>query len=347
MSKKSVTIKDIAKLANCTAATVSMALNNRPGISEETYRKILQIAKDLDYRPNMVARSLVSKKSKSIGLIIDNFSDHFFAHLAEGVEKLARKKGYTVFICSIESKPDLEKMSIDMLTAKGVDGIVISTVLIDSIYFAKLDKIGLPYLFINRKPYHKDYRNNVDSVVLDNFSAGYQAVDHLYKLGHDKIAFITGNLKTSSFLERTKGAQKALADNGLKLNPRMVVDCSKSYDTVSKTIAKFLRLKEPPTAVFVEEDNMAIGAREAILADGLRIPEDVALVGFDDISVSALAGIELTTMREKERSMGSIGVGMLIDKIEKKVPESTNQVVLKPELVIRKSCGYSQTGYVR
>ncbi len=347
MGNKKTTIKDISKIANCTAATVSMVMNNRPGISKKTCERVRRIAADLDYQPNMVARNLVSNKSKSIGLIINNFSDHFFAYLAEGVEKEARKRGYTIFICSIDSDLSLEEMYADMLVAKGVDGMVLSTVCSDSTYFEKLDRIGLPYVFVNRKSYHPDFAGKVNYVVLDNFEAGYKAVQHLYRLGHDRIGIITGTLRSSANIERTEGAKKAMVDNGLKVQSGTVINCDNCYNKAYEFAEKLIRMKESVTAVFAEDDTMALAAREAILRNGLQIPEDMALIGFDDTRMSSLAGIELTTIREKEKGMGQMGVNLLIDKIENKFPDAINQVTLKSKLIIRKSCGYSKTGYVR
>lgn len=242
MGNKKITIKDIAKIANCTAATVSMVMNNRPGISKKTCERIRQIAAELDYQPNMVARNLVSNRSKSIGLIINNFSDRFFAILAEGVEKEARKRGYTVFICSIDSDLALEEMYADMLVAKGVDGMILSTSCSNSTYFEKLDRIGLPYVFVNRRSYHPDFADKVNYVVLDNFEAGYQAVQHLYRLGHDRIGIITGTLRSSANIERTKGAKTAMADNGLKVQSKIVGNCNNCHNRAYEFAEKLIRM---------------------------------------------------------------------------------------------------------
>ena len=347
MAKKSVTIKDIAKLANCTPATVSMVLNNRPGISEETCEKVLLIAKELDYRPNMVARSLVSQQSKTIGLIINNFYDQFFAHIAEWVEKDARKRGYTVFICSLDTNPELEEMYMDILAAKRVDGIIFSTVLMNSTHFSRLDRIGLPYVFINRTSRNKNYIDKVSSVAMDNELAGFKIADHLYRLGHDRIGLITGDLDSSIHFDRTQGAKKAFAERGLEIDASLIVDCKNSYDIARRAMGKLLKMDQPPTAVFAGNDTLAFAARETILAAGLSVPEDVALVGFDNISVSGFSGIDLTTVKEKGKSMGTLGVNILIDLIENKASQEVKKVVLNPELIIRKSCGYDKTGYVR
>jgi len=170
-------------------------------------------------------------------------------------------------------------------------------------------------------------------------------MEHLYNLGHRRIGVIAGSLRTSTAIERTEGVKKFLRDYDLKLDPDLLKECNFSKELAYTAMKKFLSLKKPPTAIFAENDHMALGAREAILDSGLKIPEDVALVGFDDIAVTGLKGVEITTISQKKYEMGSLAVKILIDKIENRSLPMANQIILEPELVIRNSCGYRLHGY--
>jgi DNA-binding LacI/PurR family transcriptional regulator len=201
-----------------------------------------------------------------------------------------------------------------------------------------------PFVAINRIPMHHPAIDKIDYVIIDSYAGGYKAVEHLYRLGHDRIAIMAGNMRVSTAFARTKGAKKAMADYGLKFDPKLFVECKYSQNLAMQTAVRILGMKTPPTAVFAQDDNMALGVREAVLSLGLKIPEDVAIVGFDDIDMSALTGIELTTISQKKYEMGIMAAKILIDKITGETPSMVNKVVLDAELVIRKSCGYHLQG---
>lgn len=171
------------------------------------------------------------------------------------------------------------------------------------------------------------------------------AAEHLYRLGHRRIGVIAGSLNVSTAIERTEGARKLIRDRGLKLEGNMIAECHFSKELAYGATRRFISLKNRPTALFAENDYMALGVREAILESGLRIPEDMALVGFDDIAVASLSGIEITTISQKKYEMGSLAVKVLIDKVRSGKPSMVNQTILEPELIIRNSCGYRLRGY--
>jgi len=338
--KKKATIKDIAAAAGVSPTAVSMALNNRPRISEETRKRILRIAKGLKYQPNFLARSLVIKRSHTVGLIITTIMNPFYPELAKGIEDKARELGYNIILCSTNYDLGLEKYDINLLRSKGVDGIIFSSVEINDPNIRPLVEDRFPFILVNRRIFHRVLDKKIDYIVLDNFSGGYMAMEHLFKLGHRRIGIIAGALNISTAAERTNGAKKLLSDHGLKFDPNLIIECNFSKDLAYQATKKLLSVKTPPTAIFAENDYMALGAREAILEGGLRIPEDMALVGFDDIAAAALRGVEITTISQKKYEMGSLAVKILIDKIEKESPPMVNQIMLEPELIIRKSCGY-------
>jgi len=345
MIKKRPTIKDIAKIAVVSPTAVSMALNDRPRIGQETRRRILCIAKDLNYQPNFVARSLVIKRSHTIGLIITTIMNPFYPELAKGIEDKALELGYNIILCSTNCDLKLEKYYIDMLRSKGVDGIIFSSVEINDPNIKPLIEDHSPFILVNRRIHNRFIAKKIDYIVLDNFLGGYIAMEHLLKLGHHRIGIIAGALNISTAVERTEGVKKSLKDYGIKLDPNLMRECNFSKELAYHATKKFLSMKTPPTAIFAENDYMALGVREALLDSGLKIPEDMALVGFDDIALTALRGVEITTISQKKYEMGALAVKILIDKIKNGTPAGVNQIILEPELIIRNSCGYRLYGY--
>jgi LacI family transcriptional regulator len=344
MTKKP-TIKDIARIAQVSATAVSMALNGHPRIGAATRKRILQIARELRYQPNFVARSLVKRQSRTLGVIITSILNPFYPELAKGIEDAALGRGYNIILCSTNYDLRLEKHYIDMLRGKGADGIIFSSVEAADPNIRPLVRDQFPFILVNRRLYTRPLAAKIDYIVPDNRLGGYLAMRHLYRLGHRRIGIIAGSLTTSNAIERTEGARGFLAEHGLKPDLRLLIECHFSKDAAYRATRRLMALKSPPSAIFAENDFMALGVREALLDGGIRIPEDVALVGFDDIAVTALKGIELTTVSQKKYEMGSLAVGLLIDRIEKKGLSTVQQVTLEPELIIRNSCGFRLHGY--
>jgi LacI family transcriptional regulator len=335
---KRPTIKDIAKIAGVSAATVSLALNHHPKISRKTGDRIASIAERLHYVPNYVARSLVGRQSKTLGLVITSILNPFYPELAKGIEDKAMELGYTVILCSTTYDHRLQQRFIDVLRSKGVDGIVFASVEIDDPDVRPLLADGFPFVLVNRRIRNRRYDKKIDYVVLDNFAGGYLAMQHLLRLGHRRIAVIAGSLTVSTAIERTEGARKAAVDGGLRLDPGLIVECGFSREQAYQATKSLLARPSPPTAIFSQNDYMALGVREAVLDAGLRIPEDVALVGFDNIAAGALRGVELTTIGQKKYEMGTMAIELLCNRIDD-AAAPVRQIVLPPELLIRRSCG--------
>jgi LacI family transcriptional regulator len=345
--KSKPTIKDIAKIAKVSATAVSRALNYRSGVSEKTRQKILNIAKKLDYQPNYVAKSLVSNRSYTIGLIVNNIADPFYPELARGIEEKANEFGYSLLLSNTNRSLEAEKRSLDMLRAKGIDGVIITTVTIDDPNIMPLVEDRFPFVLINRYCTDPYLENKTDYVVLDNYACGYKGVKHFYRLGHNRIALITGEMNTSTAMMRTKGAMQALKDHGMDLDSKLVVESGYVREKAYNAAKRLLAIKNRPTAFFAQDDYMALGVREAVLNEGLSIPEEVALMGVDDIEMASLTGVELTTISQKKYEMGVMGVQILINKIKNATPHMVNKVVLEANLIRRKSCGYHLRGYTR
>ncbi len=335
MNKKLPTIKEIAKVANVSAMTVSRALNKSPGVREQTRKKIVKIANRLNYRPNRIARSLVSKKSGLISLIVEDIRNQFFAELARGIEDHARENGYNIIFCSTDNDTASLKSNIRLMMEIGVEGFILAAVRLNEPIVAELIDQKFPVVLVNRKSRH----DRANYVVVNNYTGAYQVTEHLIKCGYQKIGIITGAANLSTGIERYDGYRQALADNGLKFSKELVSQGPFTKAHGRAAAETMLALQNCPEAIFAASDNLALGVIEAAADLGLRIPDDIALVGFDDTALSANPKIKLTTVSQKKYEMGELGVKILIDQINRQESEYVNRIVLEPQLVIRESCG--------
>ena len=345
--KKKVTIKDIARIANVSHTTVSRALTDKSRISSETKKRILEIAKDLDYRPDFIARSLVSRRTKTLGLVITTIVNPFYIELAQGIEATANDLGYSIILCSTHSDLQTEKHFIEMLRSKGVDGIILTSAHINDPNIVALAEERFPIVLVNRRTYLSIVKERVDYVGIDNIRGGYLAVEHLIRLGHERIGVIGGSYESSVGYERLEGGKKAFEAYGLEKKNEYFLNGDFLKGSGYEGGKSFFAMIHPPTAIFATNDYMALGVYEAIVNEGVKIPEEMSLVGFNDIEFSATKGIELTTIGQKKYEMGATAVKMLVERIERKKVESSREVILEPELIIRKSCGFHLKGYQR
>jgi len=342
---KKITIKDIARLANVSHTTVSRALNNKSRIRPETKEKILSIARELNYRPNFVARSLVMKRTKTLGLVITNIANPFYTELAQGIETMAIKLGYNIILCSTHSDLSTEKLYIEMLRSKGVDGILFSSAHMEDPNIVDLAEEGFPIILVNRRTYHQMVREKVDYVGVDNIRGGFLAIEHLIRVGHKRIGVIGGSSESSVGFERLEGGKKALTTYGLEVRGDYFLEGDFLKGSGYQGGKKFLKMDEPPTAIFATNDYMALGTYQAILEEGIKIPEDMALIGFNDIEFTSMRGIELTTIGQKKYEMGALAVKTLVERIEGGKVGPSKEIILEPELIIRKTCGFHSKGY--
>ena len=339
------TIKDIAKIANVSHTTVSRALNNQARIRNETKEKILSIAKELNYRPNFIARSLVMRRSKTLGLVITTIANPFYTEIAQGIEATASKLGYSIILCSTHSDLATERLYVDMLRSKGVDGIIFTSAHMGDPNILELAEEGFPIILVNRRTYHPVVQEKVDYVGIDNIQGGFLAVEHLIKLGHRRIGIIGGSSESSVGFERLEGGKRALSVYGLEKRDDYFLEGDFLKESGYRGGMKFVRMAEPPTAIFAANDYMALGTYQAVVEEGKEVPEDIAIVGFNDIEFTAMKGIELTTVGQKKYEMGALSVETLVEKIEGRKTGLPKDIILKPELIIRKTCGFHLSGY--
>jgi len=344
--KKRVTIKDIARMAAVSHTTVSRALNDKARIRKETKEKILAIARELNYQPNFIARSLVMKRTKTLGLVITTIANPFYTELAQGIETSARGLGYNIILCSTHNDLSTEKHYIDMLRSKGVDGIIFTSAHMGDPNISWLAEEGFPIILVNRRTYHPVVKEKVDYVGVDNILGGFLAVEHLIRLGHEGIGVIGGSSESSVGFERLEGGKKALDAYHLERRDEYFLEGDFLKESGYQGGKRFLKMAKPPTAIFAANDYMALGIRQAIVEEGVKVPEEMALIGFNDIEFTAMRGIELTTIGQKKFEMGTLAVRTLVEKIEgSEMKASAREILLKPELIIRKTCGFHLKGY--
>jgi LacI family transcriptional regulator len=339
------TIKDIAKVAGVSHTTVYRALNDKPRISLSTKEQIISIARAFDYQPNVVARSLVSGRTRTLGLVITTIVNPFYPELARGIEDTARSLGYSIILCCTNFDISLEKKYIDTLRGRGVDGIIFTSAHIHDPNIRRLVEDTFPLVLVNRRVSGDPILKSLDYVVVDNVKGGFLAVEHLIRMGYRRIGVISGPEDSSVAVERLIGARKAFAGYGLNPKEFLVLEGDFLKPSGYEATKRFLSLRNHPSAIFGVNDYMALGALEAVLDAGLRVPEDVALMGFNNIEVSSLKTVELSTIGQKKYEMGSIAVHTLIERIEGGGRDEARQIILEPELIVRKSCGYHIRGY--
>lgn len=327
-----VTIKDIAKRARVSVGTVSNVLNSTATVREDTKNRVLQAIKELNYEPSRIARSLASRKTKTLGFIIPDIANPFFPEMARGAEDYAVRKGYHVYLCNSDNDPKKEIEYVRDLTGRWVDGIIIVTSDSTTEQISELRRISTPLVAADREIEDLE----TDTVIASNMKGAYEATRYLLELGHRNIAFICGPPITKTAQKRHEGYKKALDETGL-YNPRLVSYGSYDMDTGIIMTKKLLKDELTLTAVFAGNDMIALGVIRAIEEEGLSVPEDISVIGFDDIYISALIKPRLTTVRQPIYEVGKEAATILIDRIEGKLPPDRIKKVLPCEFVIRDS----------
>jgi len=332
---KRSTISEVAKLAGVSRATVSKVFNNDEKISKKTRDKVLEIAKKLNYQPSAIARSLRNKKSKAIGLMLPNITNPFFPQVVRGVEEVALENNYVVIFCSFEEQFQKESQYFQLLDNRWIDGIIFSGVTGDKEekeYIQNIQKRGIPIVFIDRGI--EGHFSNL--VAIDNEEATFKGTRYLLELGHKRIGFVNGPGEVKLFAKRLEGYKRALQESGLEFDKDLVVEGKQNPGVAEQAVKQFLSQKKPPTAIFATSDLVAIALLREVQNRGLGVPEDISIMGFDNVPLASLTSPSLTTVAQPIYKMGVEATKLLIDHIEKK--ETTKRkIILDTELVIRES----------
>lgn len=327
-----VTLRDIAKEVGMSTQTVSRVLNNKPGVSRETKHRILQVAERLAYSPNALARSLRVQKSGSVGVLISDIADSFFAPIVKGIENTARGMGYSIILCDTGEKYEWEKLAIRMMLEKRVDGLLIVPCQSEYGDILELKRKRIPFVLLGR---HFDIVES-DSVTTDDIGGAFSATDYLIKKGHGRILFINGPEHISSAVERLVGYKRALQEHAILFERSLVKTGALRMEDGYRIMKEVLSAKSHFTAVLAYCDFVTLGIFEALEEAGLRVPEDIAIVGYDDILTARFLRVPLTTVRIPKQELGNEAMKLLYRKMEGKI-QGIQRIVLKTELVLRKS----------
>ncbi len=330
------TLEEIASLSGVSRSTVSRVINDDPHVKEVTRERVLKIVQDLNYQPNMAARSLAVSRTNILGLVIPTgisslFTDPYFPIFIHGVSSACNAKNHSVMLWLAE--PEYERRTIRQVLHNGfVAGVIVSSMLLDDPLVEALLEANFPFVLVGR---HLS-NTNVSYVDVDNRKSAQDIVTHLLRVGHQRIAHISGPLNIVSGLDRQEGYLTALRSRGATVDPQLIVEADFTEDGAALAMQRLLPRK--PQAVFAASDAMAVGAMRIIRDAGLRIPDDIAVVGFDDLPFAERHLPSLTTIRQPIHQMGEMAVKTLLELLEH--PDMGPQrVILPTQLMIRESCG--------
>jgi len=332
-----VTIKDIAKRAGVSVTTVSRALNGYDDVNEETRRKIKRVAEELSYSPNAVARSLVSRKTRTIGLIISDINragakDAFAYEVLCGINDRAGELNYDLLLFSTSPSKQMEKSYAALCKERNVEGAILSGLRLDDPYLHEvIEQDSFPCVLIDIPK----TGSNVAHITSDGKAGATMAVRHLLENGHRKIAMINGHNQASVSQQRFEGYREALALYGLTAEPELVYDGKFSEDGGAEAMYQILIRNPGVTAVFCASDLMALGAMRTLEKMGLRVPEDLSVIGFDDITIASYCSPKLTTIRQDKYEMGYQAAQLLIDMLEERT--DNRKMLLGNQLIVRES----------
>ena len=336
MAKKRTTIHDIAKELNVTASTVSRALQDHPRISRETKEAVLDVARKLNYQHNSLAAALRKGKSNLIGVIVPTADRNFFGTIIRGIEEVVNQSGYRVIISQSNDLISKEIANIDALLEAQVDGILASiaeeTVEFD--HYLKIKKRGIPLILFDRVTDEL----NTSSVVIDDFLGAYKAVEHLIHQGCRRIVHFSGQQNLIIYKERLRGYKQALSTHGLSFNQDLVLYGETQLESGEELGKRVLSMSPLPDAIFSASDYTAIGAMHHLKRHGIKIPEQIALVGFSNEVFTTFVDPALTTVDQHGKMMGQTAARLFLKQVDKKdLISDQEKTVLDPELVIRKS----------
>jgi DNA-binding LacI/PurR family transcriptional regulator len=328
---KQASIKDIARMAGVAHSTVSRALRNSPLVNSETTERIQRIAREAGYRTSLAARSLVTRRSDTIGVVVTNIADPFVAGVVSGVEETADQRGLSVFLANCNAEPEREVRVARKFEERRVDGIIVTASRVGAQYVPLLTHMQVPIVLLNNQ-HPSQYAH---SVMIANVEASLTATWHLIQLGHRRIAYLGDRCGYQSDAERQQGYRRALQEAGISLDPLLLVHGNGKPEGAESAMAELLDLAAPPTAVFCYNDMSALGALRQIRERGMKIPGDISIIGFDDIYFSQYLDPPMTTVRQPMRQMGRIAMETLFQIFED--AESRHDIRVPGELIVRKS----------
>lgn len=327
----SVTVKDVAKLAGVSTATVSRVINDDPRISTKTRERVHKCIKELDYRINNIARSLKTNRTYTIGFICPEISNDFFMGIAKGVEDELRKQSYSVIICNSNENVEEEKARIKLLCEKCVDGIIIIPASSEGSHYNRLKDDGMPAVLIDRLV----DGFTADAVLVDNINGSYSVVEHLANAGIRRIGFIGGDMRLTSAKERYEGYTRALKDYCIPVENDIIAFGDFHVQSGYNSMKKLMELQDPPQYVFVSNHYMHVGATKYLLENKETMKAPVYIASFDDMELSSILGFCNLRVRQPITEIGNKAAGLLLDRINGREMPFPQVVRLKTNLVIK------------
>ena len=331
------TMKDVAQRAGVSPSTVSHVINETRFVSQQLRDRVLRAMSELNYQPSAVARSLRTKKTQVVALVIPDITNPYFPEVARGVQDVAEETEYSVILCHTDRVRGRELRFLKALRGQWVDGLILNPSEVTSGDLQDLQDAQIPVVLIGSQIDHPD----LDVVMVDNVQGAYDAVSHLIDLGHRRIGLVGGPRAASSGEQRFQGYIRALADHDIPVDEEIITEGRFTREGGYESMKRLLALQSPPTAVFASSDVMAIGALMAIQEQGLQVPNDVSLVGFDDIAEASTTTPKLTTVSQPKYQTGEVAAQLLFDRVEGASPGKRQKIVLSHQLVIRDSTAHA------
>jgi LacI family transcriptional regulator len=328
------TIRDVAKAAGVSQATASRVAGKYGYVSAKNRQKVLKAIRDLSYRPNRIARSMVTKSTQTVGLVVTDIQNPFFAELARGIEEVAWAHGYTLILANTDESLERESAILTVLQEKMVDGLILVPASSrPSDTRTALNNQGIPVVLLDRASADLD----VDTVLVDNENAAYQAVSYLIGLGHKRIGMIVDSLEITTNEERLAGYRSAMYDHGLPIEKDLLQPCLYTRESAYEITREMLKMPDRPTALFTAFNFISIGALRAIQEAGLQIPRDISMVGFDEVDSNHLNYPQLTVVVQPVSDMARVAGERLIARLQGD-KTMAQEIRLKTKFVLRESC---------
>lgn len=336
MKSKPVTLSDIAKILNVSTVTVSKALRNHPDISPETTKKIKKLAEELEYTPNLIARSLSARRSNTIGVVVPKIAHFFFSSIIETIYKVGMEHNYEIILTVSQENAELERKHINTLLAMKVDGIIISITQQTNKYdiFENVMKRNVPIVFIDRVP----FLENINSVTIDDRGGAYKAVEHAIKLGYKKIAHFAGYTNINIGKERLQGFKDAMEKYGLEINPDWVIEGGFGEEFGYNAFMKLYENKNLPEFIFTVTFPVALGVYTAVKELGLRIPDDIDLICFGNAKIQEFLCPPLSCVDQPTTLLSQNAMDILFENINNQEDFKPKKIVIDTELILRGTC---------
>ncbi|KGN01678.1 LacI family transcriptional regulator [Clostridium novyi A str. 4570] len=332
-----VTISDIAKEANVSQTTVSRVLNNSGYVKDETRKKVLKVMKDLNYSPSAIARSLSTKKTNIIGVIVPDIKNPFFGDAIKGISNIADNHNLNIILCDADDNIEKEIKAIRLLKQQRIEGMIITPTSVEdefnSKYLAAIENVGIPVVLLEGNVKY----SNFSGVFIDNIEGAFKGTEALIKNGHTKIAIITGRMNSQSAKDRLVGYKKALAINNIPLNEDYIFYGDYRMESGYELTNKMLSMKDKPTAVFVSSNMMTIGCVKSIFQHNCTIPGDMAVMGYDDLDMMSLFGVNISYVSVPTMELGMKSMNMLLEELDKGKDKDIKRIILSPKVVLKGS----------